>query len=91
MASEERFEYLPEVPTFKEQGYDYSGTVWRGIVAPKGTPREIVEKINEAIMKVSETEGWLEFQEKNYQVNDPVTPKELDEDFQKKSRSEVNF
>ena len=41
---------LPDVPTMIESGYpDYVLTFWTGVVAPAGTPPEIVATINAAI------------------------------------------
>jgi tripartite-type tricarboxylate transporter receptor subunit TctC len=41
---------LPEVPTMIESGYpDYVLTFWTGILAPSGTPAEIVGKLNAAV------------------------------------------
>jgi tripartite-type tricarboxylate transporter receptor subunit TctC len=44
-----RLEVLPDVPTVGEfvPGYEASG--WSGIGAPKGTPIEIIEKLNKEI------------------------------------------
>ena len=40
----------PNVPTIAEQGYpSYNIAPWYGVVAPKGTPSEIVKKLNVAI------------------------------------------
>ena len=36
---------LPEVPTVTESGFDFHTTGWYGIVAPRGTPRAIVNKV----------------------------------------------
>ena len=42
-----RYPPLPDVPTAAEAGFpDVLLTTWSGLYAPKGTPREIVEKIN---------------------------------------------
>jgi tripartite-type tricarboxylate transporter receptor subunit TctC len=40
---------LPDIPTVGEfvPGYEASG--WQGIVAPKNTPAEIIEKLNKEI------------------------------------------
>jgi len=44
---------LPGVPTMDEAGVKgYEATIWLGMLAPKGTPREIVEKLNADIRKV---------------------------------------
>jgi tripartite-type tricarboxylate transporter receptor subunit TctC len=41
---------LPDVPTMLESGIpDYSTTFWSGVIAPAGTPAEIVGKLNAAI------------------------------------------
>jgi tripartite-type tricarboxylate transporter receptor subunit TctC len=51
-----------EVPTFAEKGYPQMyARAWWGIVAPAGTPREIVDKLNGALNRVI---GDRQFQEK---------------------------
>ena len=46
----ERWSGLPEVPTIAEAGVaGYDVRTWAGILAPKGTPRPIVEKLHAAI------------------------------------------
>src|SRR4030088_908870 len=49
IASAARLEMLPDVPTIGETlpGYEASG--WSGIVAPKNTPTEIIDKLNSEI------------------------------------------
>ena len=48
-ASEARVERLPETPTMPECGYPHLvGSFWSGLVAPGGTPAEIVATINSA-------------------------------------------
>ena len=39
-------EEFPDAPTFAEQGYTGNYYGWAGIAAPKGTPREILDKLN---------------------------------------------
>lgn len=44
--SDKRLDVLPDVPTMKELGYDFPElTMRRGIVAPKGTPKETVDAL----------------------------------------------
>jgi tripartite-type tricarboxylate transporter receptor subunit TctC len=53
---EQRSETLPEVPSFKELGFPqlaFSG--WYGVFAPAGTPADIVERYNDAIVKAIRT------------------------------------
>ena len=50
VTSGERVKVLPDIPTVAESGvpgYDASG--WRGLVLPKGTPKEIVDKVHAAV------------------------------------------
>jgi tripartite-type tricarboxylate transporter receptor subunit TctC len=47
MLTKERLPSLPNVPTSKEAGIDnWETTVWYGILAPTGTPRDIVNRLN---------------------------------------------
>jgi len=44
---------LPNLPTFAEAGYPKVEVLnWQGFVAPSGTPKEIIQKINKAVNKV---------------------------------------
>jgi tripartite-type tricarboxylate transporter receptor subunit TctC len=50
VAHDKRVPSLPNVPTFTELGIkDMEISNWFGIVAPKGTPKPIVDKLNQAI------------------------------------------
>lgn len=50
----ERSAVLPDVPTVHESGVpQYEATIWLGLLAPKGTPRPIIERLNEAISKIA--------------------------------------
>ncbi|HZT27952.1 MAG TPA: tripartite tricarboxylate transporter substrate binding protein [Pseudolabrys sp.] len=46
--SEKRSPELPDVPTLKELGYDVEYAVNRGIMVPKGTPADVVKKLDDA-------------------------------------------
>jgi tripartite-type tricarboxylate transporter receptor subunit TctC len=44
---------LPDVPTFKELGISFvDETSWYGIFAPRGTPKEVIAKVNRDVNKV---------------------------------------
>jgi tripartite-type tricarboxylate transporter receptor subunit TctC len=45
----------PDVPTAREQGFDAALDAWRGIAVPRGTPREVNAKLEEAIRKTVES------------------------------------
>jgi tripartite-type tricarboxylate transporter receptor subunit TctC len=59
-----RIAQLPDVPTFTEEGMSgFDVTNWYGVMAPAGTPREIVNKLNADInkaMQVPEVRARLE-------------------------------
>jgi tripartite-type tricarboxylate transporter receptor subunit TctC len=46
-----RIDSLREVPTTKEAGADFIFSAWNAMVAPKGTPKDIVEKLADALSK----------------------------------------
>ncbi|PSJ23256.1 tripartite tricarboxylate transporter substrate binding protein [Halomonas sp. ND22Bw] len=56
----ERGESLPEVPTFKESGYDLVLSVWRGIAAPKGLPQEVKEEWVMAVQQIVDDGSYEE-------------------------------
>jgi len=45
----ERYELVPDVKTYKEQGLPIKLDLWHGLFAPKGTPKAIVDKLNAAL------------------------------------------
>lgn len=62
VSGEDRSSFWPDVPTFKEQGYDVNLAVWRAIIVPKGTPDDILA-------------GWQDIYQKT--MTDPETEKEF--------------
>ena len=44
VAGAKRASLAPEIPTFKELGYDLEATAWYALFAPAGTPKEIVDR-----------------------------------------------
>ncbi len=55
ITSAQRWPRLPDVPTFKEAGYDIALSGWNAILAPAGTPPEIVERMSSEIRKLVQT------------------------------------
>lgn len=56
VSSLERSELLPDVPTVAETGLPgYEVVGWAGLLAPKGTPQPIIDKVNAAVNKVLQT------------------------------------
>lgn len=67
VSTTERSTFLPDAPTFKEQGYDLDGAIWRGIAVKAGTPDDVVASIQTAVDKVTASPEWKKFQEEQLQ------------------------
>ncbi|KII75358.1 tripartite tricarboxylate transporter substrate binding protein [Vibrio renipiscarius] len=59
--SDERIEYIADVPTLKEQGVDVVTGTWRGIGAPKNTPDAVVETLGQAFDQAMASAEFKEF------------------------------
>jgi len=58
VTGDQRQPLLPDVPTFKESGYEgFNGLTWYGIVGPANLPEPITRKLNEEINKVLVSPG----------------------------------
>ena len=52
VSSSRRIAAMPEVPTVAESGYkDFEAVDWKVIVAPAGTPADVVRRLNAAVAK----------------------------------------
>ena len=51
VAAPKRLESLPDVPTTQEAGVDFIFSAWNAMVAPKGTPADVVAKLVAALNK----------------------------------------
>lgn len=49
VTSENRVDFLPDVPTMKESGFDLVGGTWEGIFGPANLPPEIAVKLHDAM------------------------------------------
>jgi tripartite-type tricarboxylate transporter receptor subunit TctC len=52
VSAEKRHHAIPDVPTFREQGFDIVVTEWYGLLAPAGTPKPIVAKLNAEMRRI---------------------------------------
>lgn len=68
--ADKRLESLPDVPTLKEAGVDFSTGSSRGYLAPKNTPKEIVEILADGLEQVSKDPAFIKAcQDVNISVN----------------------
>ena len=47
--SDKRLPLMPDLPTFKELGYDAEFYIWAGVFAPAATPQPIITRLREAV------------------------------------------
>ena len=74
-----RSELTPDVPTIAEAGIPgYDATIWLGVMAPAGTPKEIVEKLNAEINKAINRPEVKEVWDKQGAAPLVMTPAEFD-------------
>ncbi|MDO9279528.1 MAG: tripartite tricarboxylate transporter substrate binding protein [Polaromonas sp.] len=53
-SGQRRSDVLPEAPTLNEAGVPgYEATIWLGLMAPTGTPKAVVDKLNDAVSKIA--------------------------------------
>lgn len=75
-----RWPLAPDVPTFGELGYPLDLPGWAGIMAPKGTPRAVVERMSLEINKLLKTaEAQKDLVEKGGIIASGSTPAEFAE------------
>ena len=74
----QRLAQLPEVPTVAEMGYkDFETSQWYGILAPAGTPREVVKKLQEESLKALKSNSVAERFASDSAVGGGGTPEEF--------------
>ena len=60
----ERSPLYPDLPTLKEQGVDWSLETWRGVAAPKDTPKEVMDILVPAMKRVTENKAFTDVLDK---------------------------
>jgi len=77
--SDQRLKAFEKVPTLKERGIDVSIGAWRGLGAPKGTPKEVLDVLKVVTQKTMAEPAMREAMEKlalGYSYGDEVAFKE---------------
>lgn len=77
VSSDQRLEDFPDVPTYKERGWDVVRYQWRGIMARAGTPKPVVNRLAAAIQKVQQTAEWKDYLKKVSQLDGFQGPDEF--------------
>jgi len=68
--STERLALLPDIPTFKELGYDAEFYIWSGVFVPASTPSSITNKLRDAVKQAANS---AEFKSAMEKVQTPVS------------------
>jgi tripartite-type tricarboxylate transporter receptor subunit TctC len=70
---------MPNVPTIDEAGVPgYESTIWIGLMAPAGTPKPVIDKLNAEAVKVMNRADVKEAWAKQGAVPMPMTPADFD-------------
>ncbi|SDH85261.1 tripartite tricarboxylate transporter substrate binding protein [Variovorax sp. OV700] len=78
VTSRERSPSAPDIPTVAEAGYpDYAVSAWFGMLAPKGTPSDVVMKLNTAVNKALTDPSVRQKLDQMGAVPAPMTPAEF--------------
>jgi tripartite-type tricarboxylate transporter receptor subunit TctC len=68
--STERLPLLPEIPTFKELGYDAEFYIWSGVFAPAATPTPVLDRLRAVVREAANSPDFKSAMEK---VQTPVS------------------
>jgi len=79
LAESERYDKMPDLPTVAETVPGVGMTTWLGILAPAGTPKEIIDRVNEATLDALKDEKVLEGLENSGLVPVGSSPEEFAE------------
>jgi tripartite-type tricarboxylate transporter receptor subunit TctC len=86
IARPQRWPALPDVPTLPESGYpDFVHDAWTGLVAPAGTPPQIVATLNAAINEGLKSPQMQESLAKFHSIAQPGSPQDFGEFLRRES------
>ncbi len=77
VSSDKRLVDFPDVPTYKERGWNVVRYQWRGIMGKAGLPKPIMDKLVAAIQKAQQTPDWKAYLEQVTQLDGFMGPDEF--------------
>ena len=77
VSSDKRLVDFPDVPTYKERGWNVVRYQWRGIMGKAGLPKPIVDKLVAALQKAQQTPDWKAYLEQVTQLDGFMGPDEF--------------
>lgn len=60
LSSKQRSPTAPEIPTFVEQGVNFESSGWNGLIAPKNTPKPVIDRLYATLHKVAASPAFRE-------------------------------
>jgi tripartite-type tricarboxylate transporter receptor subunit TctC len=75
--SAERYSPMSSVPTMKEQGYNLVATAWAGVVAPKGVPAPVLDRLGQGLRKAVESKVFQDAAKTAYSPIGYVPPSQV--------------
>ncbi len=92
ITSSQRADMTTSVPTLAESGLkDYENSAWGGLIAPKGTPKEIVMKISQVLNTAMRSPGLQATLNQSFATPTPGTQQEYSELIAKEQRKWANL
>jgi tripartite-type tricarboxylate transporter receptor subunit TctC len=74
-----RSDVLPEIPTAAEAGVaGYEATIWLGLMAPTGTPKSVIDKLNAALNELVKRPDIVKLWKDQGAIPMSMTPEEFD-------------
>jgi tripartite-type tricarboxylate transporter receptor subunit TctC len=73
-----RMPELPDVPTFRESGFNFDHSPWYGLMAPAKVPRPIIEKVNRDVIDIIQSAKVQEKLKAQYLLGLADTPAQFD-------------
>jgi tripartite-type tricarboxylate transporter receptor subunit TctC len=78
VAADERLPAFPDVPTFKELGYDLVGGAYRGVAVPDSTPEDLRQRISDIVTEINQRPDFIEKMEAGGFVLTDIPYSEMD-------------
>ncbi len=91
ISSADRNEYFPNVPTFKEQGYNVVASIWRGIMVKAGTSKVVIDTLMSAIDTMKKSKEWQDFSRLNMQSSVNISLADMQKQVSEEVASDRDF
>ena len=79
VTSAKRMDALPDVPSLKELGIDYTYEVWLGILAPRGVPKDVMKRLSDAVLYATSSSDLVARMKKEGSEPGRLTSDQFDE------------